>query len=296
MRYPRWFWAAFGAPGLLWLGLLFLVPLYVILAVAMGTVDPIFLSPVPVWNPLDWSTVAFEQVWEGLGPGEQFFVVFVRTFAYVAIALALSLAIGYPVAYFIARHGGRFKGLLLIGLIAPFWISYLMRMLAWVNLLQDDGYVNRALMELSILDAPRNWLDGRASTVILGLVYGYVPFLILPLYAALDRIPRDLLEAARDLGASSAQAFRRVTLPLSKPGILAGSVIIALPMFGDYYTPDLLSGSPRTNIIGNQINLYIHGPQVTVGAAITVILMVLLGVLMLYYLVSMARAARELEP
>ncbi|HZB85798.1 MAG TPA: ABC transporter permease [Gaiellaceae bacterium] len=296
MRYPRWFWAAFGAPGLLWLGLLFLVPLYVILAVAMGTVDPIFLSPVPVWNPLDWSTVAFEQVWEGLGPGEQFFVVFVRTFAYVAIALALSLAIGYPVAYFIARHGGRFKGLLLIGLIAPFWISYLMRMLAWVNLLQDDGYVNRALMELAILDAPRNWLDGRASTVILGLVYGYVPFLILPLYAALDRIPRDLLEAARDLGASSAQAFRRVTLPLSKPGILAGSVIIALPMFGDYYTPDLLSGSPRTNIIGNQINLYIHGPQVTVGAAITVILMVLLGVLMLYYLVSMARAARELEP
>jgi spermidine/putrescine transport system permease protein len=296
VRYPRWFWAAFGAPGLLWLGLLFLVPLYVILAVAMGTVDPIFLSPVPVWNPLDWSTVAFEQVWEGLGPGEQFFVVFVRTFAYVAIALALSLAIGYPVAYFIARHGGRFKGLLLIGLIAPFWISYLMRMLAWVNLLQDDGYVNRALMELAILDAPRNWLDGRASTVILGLVYGYVPFLILPLYAALDRIPRDLLEAARDLGASSAQAFRRVTLPLSKPGILAGSVIIALPMFGDYYTPDLLSGSPRTNIIGNQINLYIHGPQVTVGAAITVILMVLLGVLMLYYLVSMARAARELEP
>jgi ABC-type spermidine/putrescine transport system permease subunit I len=296
VRYPRWFWAAFGAPGLLWLGLLFLVPLYVILAVAMGTVDPIFLSPVPVWNPLDWSTTAFEQVWDGLGPGEQFFVVFVRTFAYVAIALALSLAIGYPVAYFIARHGGRFKGLLLIGLIAPFWISYLMRMLAWVNLLQDDGYVNRALMELAILDAPRNWLDGRASTVILGLVYGYVPFLILPLYAALDRIPQDLLEAARDLGASSAQAFRRVTLPLSKPGILAGSVIIALPMFGDYYTPDLLSGSPRTNIIGNQIYLYIHGPQVTVGAAITVILMILLAVLMLYYLVSMARAARELEP
>jgi spermidine/putrescine transport system permease protein len=296
MRYPRWFWAAFGAPGLLWIGVLFLVPLYVILAVAMGTVDPIFLSPVPVWNPLDWSTTAFEQIIEGLGPGEQFFVVFVRTFVYVALALALSLAIGYPVAYFIARHGGRFKGLLLVGLVAPFWISYLMRMLAWVNLLQDEGYVNRALMALELLDTPRNWLDGRASTVILGLVYGYVPFLILPLYAALDRIPRDLLEAARDLGASSAQAFRRVTLPLSKPGILAGSVIIALPMFGDYYTPDLLSGSPRTNIIGNQINLYIHGPQVTVGAALTVVLMLLLVVLMVYYLASMARSARELGP
>jgi spermidine/putrescine transport system permease protein len=296
VRYPRWFWAAFGAPGLIWLALLFLIPLYVILAVAMGTVDPIFLSPVPVWNPLDWSTGAFEQIWEGLGPGEPFFVVFVRTFAYVGVALALSLAIGYPVAYFIARHGGRWKALLLLALVAPFWISYLMRMLAWVNLLQDEGYVNRALMWLNVLDAPRNWLDGRASTVILGLVYGYVPFLILPLYAALDRIPRDLLEAARDLGANRAQAFRRVTLPLSKPGILAGAVIITLPMFGDYYTPDLLSGSPKTTIIGNQINLFVHGPQVTVGAALTVILMVMLVVLMTYYLVSTARSIRQVEP
>jgi ABC-type spermidine/putrescine transport system permease subunit I len=295
VRYPRWFWTAFGVPGLLWLGLLFLVPLYVILAVAMGTVDPIFLSPVPVWNPLDWSTGAFEAIFESFGPGETFFVVFVRTFAYVAIAVALSLAVGYPVAYFIARHGGRFKGLLLLGLVAPFWISYLMRMLAWVNLLQDEGYVNRTLTALGVLDAPRNWLDGRASTVILGLVYGYVPFLILPLYAALDRIPRDLIEASRDLGASPTQTFRRVTLPLSKPGILAGTVIIALPMFGDYYTPDLLSGSPRTNMIGNQINLFIHGPQVTVGAALVVVLMLMLLVLMAYYLVSMARAARELE-
>jgi ABC-type spermidine/putrescine transport system permease subunit I len=296
VRYPRWFWAAFGAPGLIWLALLFLVPLYVILAVSMGTVDPIFLSPVPVWNPLDWNTAAFEQIWEGLGPGEPFFVVFARTFAYVGIALAVSLAIGYPVAYFIARHGGRWKGLLLLALVAPFWISYLMRMLAWVNLLQDEGYVNRVLMWLNILDAPRNWLDGRASTVILGLVYGYVPFLILPLYAALDRIPRDLLEAARDLGANRAQAFRRVTLPLSKPGILAGAVIITLPMFGDYYTPDLLSGSPKTTIVGNQINLFVHGPQVTVGAALTVILMLMLVVLMTYYLVSTARSMREVEP
>jgi putrescine transport system permease protein len=295
VHHPRWFWAAFGAPGYAWLAVLFLVPFYVILAVAMGTLDPIFRFPVPVWNPLEWNVGAFEFILEGLGPGEQFFVVIVRTLGYVAIALALSLAIGYPVAYFIARHGGRWKALLLLGIVAPFWISYLMRMLAWVNLLQDDGYVNRVLMWLHLLDAPRNWLDGRASTVIFGLVYGYIPFLILPLYAALDRIPRDLLEAARDLGASPAQAFRRVTLPLSKAGILAGAVIIALPMFGDYYTPDLLSGSPRTNMIGNQIYLFIHGPQPTVGAALTVFLMALLAVLMAYYLVSTARLAREAD-
>jgi spermidine/putrescine transport system permease protein len=296
VRYPRWFWAAFGAPGLVWVALFFVIPVYTILAIAMGRPDPIFQDPIPEWNPLQWDVGAFETVFSQFGPGEAFYVVFLRTFAYVAIAVALSLAIGYPVAYFIARHGGRWKTLLLIGLVAPFWISYLMRMLAWVNLLQDDGYVNRALMWLQVIDAPRAWLDGRASTVILGLVYGYIPFLILPLYAALDRIDRSLLEAARDLGAARIETFRRVTLPLSKPGILAGSVIITLPMFGDYYTPDLLSGSGRTTMIGNQIYLYVlQGSQRRVGAALVIVLMLILLVFMLYYLVSTTRAAKELE-
>jgi ABC-type spermidine/putrescine transport system permease subunit I len=296
MRYPRWFWGAFGAPGLVWVALFFVVPVYTILAIAMGKPDPIFLDPNPTWNPLEWDVSAFETVFSQFGPGETFFVVFVRTFAYVAIALALSLAIGYPVAYFIARHGGRWKTLLLIGLVAPFWISYLMRMLAWVNLLQDDGYVNDVLMWLHVIDEPRAWLDGRASTVVLGLVYGYVPFLILPLYAALDQIDKNLLEAARDLGAGRFETFRRVTLPLSKPGILAGSVIITLPMFGDYYTPDLLSGSPRTNMIGNQITLFIlGGTQRQIGAALVIVLMLMLLVFMFYYLVSTTRAAKELE-
>jgi putrescine transport system permease protein len=296
MRYPRWFWATFGAPGLIWVAVFFVVPVYTILAIAMGRPDPIFLDPNPTWNPLEWDVSAFETVFSQFGPGETFYVVFVRTFAYVAIALVLSLAIGYPVAYFIARHGGRWKTLLLIGLVAPFWISYLMRMLAWVNLLQDDGYVNRALMWVHVIDEPRAWLDGRASTVVLGLVYGYVPFLILPLYAALDQIDKSLLEAARDLGAGRVQTFRRVTLPLSKPGILAGGVIIALPMFGDYYTPDLLSGSPRTNMIGNQITLFIlGGTQRQIGAALVIVLMLVLLVFMFYYLVSTTRAAKELE-
>jgi ABC-type spermidine/putrescine transport system permease subunit I len=296
VRYPRGFWGALGTPGILWVAVFFVVPVYTILAIAMGKPDPIFLDPNPTWNPLEWDVGAFETVFSQFGPGETFFVVFVRTFAYVAIALALSLAIGYPVAYFIARHGGRWKTLLLIGLVAPFWISYLMRMLAWVNLLQDDGYVNDVLMWLHVIDEPRAWLDGRASTVILGLVYGYVPFLILPLYAALDQIDKSLLEAARDLGAGRFQTFRRVTLPLSKPGILAGSVIIALPMFGDYYTPDLLSGSPRTNMIGNQITLFIlGGTQRQIGAALVIVLMLLLLVFMFYYLVSTTRAAKELE-
>jgi putrescine transport system permease protein len=290
-------WPGLALPGVAWLLLFFLLPFYVILCVAFGTVDPIFQNPQPAWNPLDWNTSAFTFVFQGLFSAHGAFeVVFVRTLVYVVVAVLLSLLIAYPVAYYVARHGGRHKGLLLLGLVAPFFISYLMRMLAWINLLQDDGWVNRALLWAHVLNEPRTWLDGRASSVILGLVYGYVPFLILPLYAFLDRIDRSLLEAARDLGAGPFQAFRLVTLPLSMPAVLTGCVIIALPMFGDYYTPDLLSGSPKTSLIGNEINLYIRGgEQVPVGAALVVVLMVALSVLLGYYVVYTARAQRRLQ-
>jgi len=291
------FWAALALPGIAWLAIFFVVPFYVIVGVAFGTVDPILQTPRPAWNPLEWNTQAFGFVLEELfSSGGIFRTVFVRTLVYVVIAVAVSLLIAYPVAYYVARFGGRWKGFLLLGLIAPFFISYLMRMLAWINLLQDDGWVNDVLLWIGILDTPRTWLDGRASSVILGMVYGYVPFMILPLYAFLDRIDQSLLEAARDLGASPVQAFRLVTLPLSMPAILAGVVIIALPMFGDYYTPDLLSGSPKTSLIGNQINLYIQGgQQKNVGAALVVVLMLMLAVLLAYYVVATARTQRRLQ-
>lgn len=284
-------------PGVAWLAVFFLLPIYAVLCVAFGTVDPILGIPDPVWNPVQWNPEAFSFVLDGLFTwGGAFQRVFLRTIVYVAVAIVVSLAIAYPVAYYVARFGGRWKGLLLAGLVAPFFISYLMRMLAWINLLQDEGWVNTALLWLRIVDSPVNWLDGRASSVVIGLVYGYVPFMILPLYAFLDRIDAALIEAARDLGASPFQAFRLVTLPLSVPAILAGVVIIALPMFGDYYTPDLLSGSPNTSMIGNQINLYIRGgQQVPVGAALVVVLMLFLTLLMGWYLVATARAQRGME-
>ena len=142
--------------------------------------------------------------------------------------------------------------------------------------------------------SPGSGWSGKHSTVILGLVYGYVPFLILPLFAALDRIDQRVIEAARDLGASSAQAFWRVTLPLSWQGILAGCVIVMLPMFGDYYTATLLSGSPTTNMVGKLIEQSINtGIGSGRGAALTVVLMLLVGLIMTYYLFSVARASRE---
>lgn len=296
-RRKNLFWAGLSLPGIGWLAVFFVLPLYVILCVAFGTPDPIFQTPRPAWSPLEWNPGAFEFVFQEIFASDGVFGhVFLRTFAYVAIAVTLSLLIAYPVAYFVSRHGGRWKGLLLLGLVAPFFISYLMRMLAWINLLQDDGWVNDVLLWAGVLDAPRNWLDGRASSVILGMVYGYVPFMILPLYAFLDRIDRNLLEAARDLGAGPFQAFRLVTLPLSLPAILTGVVIIGLPMFGDYYTPDLLSGSPQTTLIGNQINFYIRGgQQVPVGAALVVVLMLVLSVLLTYYVILTARAHRRVR-
>jgi spermidine/putrescine transport system permease protein len=182
----------------------------------------------------------------------------------------------------------------LVGLILPFWINYLMRMLAWINLLSPGGWgteflhwvrLDTLFVDLGLLTAQGGWLDGQSSSVVIALVYGYIPFFILPLFAALDRIDQRHIEAARDLGASPSQAFLRVTLPLSKAGILAGAVLIALPMFGDYYTADLISGSAQTSMIGNQIDQFTRqGSQKTVGAVLTVLLALVLLILMLYYL------------
>jgi spermidine/putrescine transport system permease protein len=214
------------------------------------------------------------------------------------------LLVGYPVAYFTARHAGRWKGAILLALILPLWINYLMRMLAWINLLSPGGYglrfleatgISSALYHLGIISDPNNYLSGQSFTVILGLIYGYIPYFILPLYASLDRIDRSHLEAARDLGASPFRAFWHVTVPLSKTGLLGGAVLITLPMFGDYYTPNIVSGAPTTSMIGNQIDLYFHGgPQPTIGAAITILLSAFLMILMLYYMLTIHRASREI--
>ncbi len=294
--YPRWLWPSFALPGVLWLIILFVVPFYAVIGVAFGTIDPILLSAVPIWNPVEWNVGWVSEVLSRLEPGGDFWTVFVRTCEYVFASLGLSILIGYPVAYYIARHASRTKSLLLILLIMPFWISYLMRMFAWVNLLAPDGYVNRFLQFAHVIDQPYGFLDGKSSTVIFALVYGYIPYLILPLYASLDRIDKSQLEAARDLGASPLQAFLRVTLPLSKTGILGGCVLIALPMFGDYYTPNLVSGAPTTSMLGNQIDLYFHSTsQPTIGAALTILLSIFLVVLMGYYMITVARATRDLE-
>jgi spermidine/putrescine transport system permease protein len=289
-------------PGVVWLSLFFLVAFYAVLCVAFGNTSTLN-ELVPFWSPTQWNVGYVLDVLQNIWDGGQFLTVFLRTFAFVAIALAVSLLIGYPVAYFTARHGGRWKGLILLALVLPFWINYLMRMLAWINLLSPDGWGTKVLHALSIdqlfialglLEGEDGWLEGQAATVVIALIYGYIPFLIIPLFAALDRIDQRQIEAARDLGASPFSAFRRVTLPLSMPGILAGVVLIALPMFGDYYTADLVSGSTRTSMIGNQIDqLTRQGSEKVTGAVLTILLSLVLLFLMLYYLRYTRRASAE---
>jgi spermidine/putrescine transport system permease protein len=294
--YPKWLWPVFAVPGVVWLILLFLVPFYAVIGVAFGGVDPIFMNAVPSWNPADWDFASFLETLQGFLPGNQFWSVFVRTAIYVALALTGSLLVGYPVAYYISRHAKRSKTLLLALLVLPFWVSYMMRMLAWVNLFSPNGFVNKFLLWAHVFTTPPDWLNGNSASVVLGLIYGYIPYLILPLLAALDRIDRSVLEAARDLGASPAEAFYHVTLPLSKPGILGASVIIALPMFGDYYTPNIISGSPKTSMLGNQIDIFFHGgPQPSVGASLTLILSLFLAILMAYYMITIAKSQKELN-
>ena len=283
-------WAGFAIPGTVWLIALFVIPFYAVACIAFGTIDPIFRDAVPQWNPLAWNFAQAQQVFTSLTTGPLRGVA-VRTVLYVVCALSLCFVFGFPIAYFLARHAGKRKLLLLVLIIVPFWVNYLMRMLAWVNLLSVDGLFTRFMRNFGV---NYNWLDGSPITVILGLVYGYIPFLILPLYATLERLDWRLVDAARDLGANSRQAFRMVTLPLSKAGMVAAGILIALPMFGDYYTNDLLSRSPSTEMIGNQIDFFLNAstePQK--GALLVLALSMFLLLFMSFYLRSTRQQSRQ---
>jgi ABC-type spermidine/putrescine transport system permease subunit I len=291
-RKKNGFWIALAAPGIIWLAVLFIVPFYAVLAIAMGKLDELFETPVAVWNPLQWSSSNVIDVWHDLFGSAAFAgPIALRTIVYVVIGSALCLVIGYPAAYFVARFAGRRKGLFLVLLIAPFWISYMMRMLAWIDLLQTGGYVNKALGWFGI--SPVNWLGGKPATVILGLVYGYIPYLILVLYAGLDRIDPALIEAGRDLGLGRVRTFVRITLPMSRQPILTGLLITVLPMLGDYYTNQLLSGAASTSMIGNLIQGQLGTPGLEgQGAVLSLLLLLVLLIPMIYYVIATNRSAQ----
>lgn len=290
-RATRFLWPSLALPGTAWLALLFVVPFYAIMAVAFSSQLNILGQPIPAWNPLEWNFTVLGQVFDESVSGI-YRPAWEHTFAYTAVAMSLCVLIGYPVAYYVARLAGGNRGLLLALILAPWWINYLTRMLAWVGILGDEGYANDIVGVFGF--AKVDWLAGNWYVVVAALVYGYLPFFIVPLYAYLDRIDQRLIEASRDLGANTFRTFFRVTLPLSRIGLITAMVITALPMFGDYYTNTLVSNSPSTAMVGNAIEKSLQsGFSRAQGASLVLLLSTVLLVFMAYYLILTIRASRE---
>src|SRR5436853_2863393 len=200
---------------------------------------------------------------------------FVRSLEYAAAATIIALLIGYPLAYWIAFRGGRWKNLFLLLVIAPFFVTYLIRTLAWETILSDGGFVVSALKTLHVLGS-----DGRllatSTAVIAGITYNFLPFMVLPLYVSLEQLDRRLIEAAQDLYASRFKAFLRVTLPLSLPGLFAGTLLTFIPACGDFINAQLL-GSPGQYMIGNVIqSQFLSIRDYPTAAALSFVLMALI--------------------
>ena len=176
---------------------------------------------------------------------------FIRSLEYAAIATALALVLSYPVAYWIAFRGGRWKNLLLLFIVAPFFVTYLIRTLAWETILSDNGFVVNTLQSLHVL-GPGGRLLATSTAVVAGITYNFLPFMALPLYVSLEQVDPRLIEAAEDLYANKIRAFLRVTLPLSLPGVVAGTLLTFIPAAGDFINAQLLGG-PNNHMIGNVI-------------------------------------------
>ena len=247
-------------PGLGWLALFFALPLGYMLfeSLKSGTPDTGFL--------FNWE---FSNYTDAIS---QFDEQFLRSLEYAALATLLCFVIGYPLAYVIAFRGGRWRNAMLLAVIVPFFVTYLIRTLSWETILSDDGFVVSTLQTVGILGADGRLLDTTAS-VVLGITYNFLPFMILPLYASLERIDPRLLEAGYDLYGRRRDVFMRVTFPLSMPGVVAGGLLTFIPSAGDFINAELL-GTPRQAMIGNVIqSRYLEVGDYPTAAALSFILM-----------------------
>ncbi|MFI2649496.1 MULTISPECIES: ABC transporter permease [Micromonospora] len=260
-------------PGAAWLLVFFVLPLLQLAAASLYDPSGSLSTGYAMTGEVGNYWVALQAYWPQ----------FARSFVYSAIALVLALLMGYPLAYAIAQKAGRWKNLLLVAVVAPMFTSFLVRTLAWKTILSDNGWLVGLLREVHLLGA-----DGRLLAtpfaVVLGLTYNFLPFLVLPLYASLERLDPRLLEAASDLYASPLRAFRKVTLPLSMPGLIAGTLLFFIPATGDYINAELL-GTPNEYMIGNVIDsaflVRLDYPQ---GAALSFLLMAAILAIVFVYL------------
>ena len=260
----------FLGPGLLWLIVFFAIPLVNQANVSLQTGDP------ETGYVFDW---AFGTYAEAVGDySEQF----LRSVGYAATATVLCFVIAFPLAYFIAFKGGRFKNLMLLLIILPFFMSYVLRTVSWQLILADGGWVVERLRDVGLVSEDGRLLASRTA-VIAGITYNFLPFMALPLYVALEKIDHRLIEAATDLYASRVTAFRRVTLPLALPGIFAGSLLTFIPAVGDFINAALL-GTPRQFMIGNVIqSKFLAVTDYPTAAALSFMLLAVIIVAVLVY-------------
>ncbi len=248
------------APGVLFLAVFFVVPLGFLAyqSLQSGNFD--------IGYTFTWS---WSNYWDAL---HTYKAQFIRSIEYAGIATLLALVISYPVAYWIAFRGGRWKNLLLLFIVAPFFVTYLIRTLAWETILSDNGFVVNTLQSLHVL-GPSGRLLATSTAVVMGITYNFLPFMALPLYVSLEQIDGRLIEAAEDLYASKLQAFLRVTFPLSLPGVVAGTLLTFIPAAGDFINAQLL-GSTDNHMIGNVIqSKFLELTDYPAAAAMSFILM-----------------------
>jgi putrescine transport system permease protein len=271
-------WLLIGVP-FLWLGAFFLLPLLIVLKISLahGAVG------IPPYTPLftghggrldvDATLANFAL----LAGDEVYLRAYLGSLGYASSATVLCLALGYPIAHAIARSPGRWRQLLLFLVVLPFWTSFLIRVYAWIAILEPNGLVNRLLLGAGLIKAPLPLLNNPFS-VELGLVYSYLPFMILPIYGSLSALDQSLIEAAADLGARPWRVFLGVTLPLSLPGVAAGCFLVLVPAVGEFVIPDLLGG-PDTLMIGKVLwDEFFENRDWPVAAALAVVLVALLAV------------------
>jgi len=261
-------------PGVIWLALLFIVPLGIVVAVSFATSD-IINRPVFGWHPENFSAV-FDPLYLRL---------VTRSLGYAALTTVLCFVVAYPVAYTIARFGGRYRNVLIGVVVLPWLVDYLVRIYAWVVILGNEGIVNSVLSHLGMSGTPPVQMTNTPFAVIAGLVYAYFPLMVMPLYATLERLDQSLIEAGKDLYGTPRSTFLHVTLPFSTPGIIAGCLLVFLPCVGDFATARLLGGT-STYMIGNLIaDQFQQSGDWPFGAAVTVVVMSLMWLIIVAYLV-----------
>ena len=273
----------------LWMALFFLVPFVFVLKISLSQTA----IAQPPYTPVFDLGEGFEAITAALAAlsldnfrllvSDNLYVLsYLRSLVVAAISTTILLAIGYPIAYAMSRLPQRWQGVAMMLVIVPFWTSFLIRIYAWINILQHDGLLNQILLALHVVSVPVVWLS-TDSAMYLGIVYSYLPFMILPLYATLAKMDPALLEAAGDLGASPRESFWLVTFPLSLPGVGAGALLCLIPIVGEFVIPDLLAGSDSL-MIGQTLWLefFTNKDWPVASAAAVVLLMVLLAPLLLY--------------